>query len=209
MFGVERGVVFGESWVARVTEDAFDEVEVADEISRREEADLHRLFRRNTRDGGADDWAQKQREKAAGRLCVCGVCWLWRGREKGQLHELGGRSQRVVEQAAKDIERHGLFIVGDGQPAFGDVKEALSGAPVAARVVQDALADAVRADDCRLEMVAVGRQRKRPRQSVAIEDEGRVRELGCPLAKESVEVVLDTSVSGAKKAREQPIFFAA
>src|SRR6516162_2794230 len=45
MFGAECGIIFGQTGVAGVTEDAFDKIEITDQATRREEADFHR-FRR-------------------------------------------------------------------------------------------------------------------------------------------------------------------
>ncbi len=42
---VERGVVFRQIRIARVAENAFDEIQIAHQAARREEADLHRLLR--------------------------------------------------------------------------------------------------------------------------------------------------------------------
>ena len=44
MLDIEAGVVLGQIRIAGVAEDGFDEVEVADQIARREEADLHRFL---------------------------------------------------------------------------------------------------------------------------------------------------------------------
>ncbi len=40
---VEAGVVFRQVRIAAVAKNAFDEIEIADEIARREETDLHRF----------------------------------------------------------------------------------------------------------------------------------------------------------------------
>ncbi len=59
-----------------------------------------------------------------------------------------------------------------GAPPFGDMENALRGAPVAFRVVQNALpvAQAIGTDNVRLELVAVFRQRQFPRHVRPVQD---------------------------------------
>ena len=61
---VERGVVFGQVGVARIAEDAFDEIEIADETGgtkKRVSMDLAGC----DACGGADDGAQQQSDEQA------------------------------------------------------------------------------------------------------------------------------------------------
>src|SRR5437899_9603510 len=41
MFGVQRGIVLGQIGIAAVAENAFDKIQIAHELARREEADFH------------------------------------------------------------------------------------------------------------------------------------------------------------------------
>jgi hypothetical protein len=51
------------------------------------------------------------------------------------------------------------------------VKNSLRRAPVAARIVQDALLDTIRTDDIRMKFIAVQRQRKNSREAGTIQNE--------------------------------------
>ena len=61
---IERGVVFRQTWIATVAEDALHKVEITDEAARREEAHLHRFLGDETLHGGTYHRAKQQRDKA-------------------------------------------------------------------------------------------------------------------------------------------------
>ena len=73
------------------------------------------------------------------------------GERDGQ--QLLRRIQRLLQHAGEGLLRHRLLVTGNRQPALGDVKRALGGAPVAGRVVQHALLDAVAGDDVGVKLV--------------------------------------------------------
>ena len=161
---VEPGVVLGQVRVAGVAEDRLDEVEVADQAARGEEADLHRSSRRRRRAPpgrrSAAAAARRTSGSGSGRLAV-----------NGTTSDVGRRADGVPEQRGEDRRGHGLLVAGDGQPAFGDVERALGGAAVAARVVQDAVADAVRPQDRVAVAVLPLRDRERAGDPVPGQDE--------------------------------------
>ena len=201
VFGIERGVVFREARIAGVAEDAFDEVEIADETAGDEETDFHFLLGGKTRDGGADHGPEQQGDHAfrGGRL----------RRQEGQAFHRGGRLQGMLQELGKNGLGHGLLVVGHGQAVLGDVENALRGAAVAQRIVQHALAHAVGSDDVGPEDVAIRRERERAGQTAAIEDEahrGQARRIG-PEA--GIKVVLDALINRAKVIGEQAVLLAA
>ena len=75
----------------------------------------------------------------------------------GSVSRVRGGFEGRAQQAGKGDFGDGHFVEGDGRSALGHVKHALRRSPVALGVVQDALtiAEAVRADDVRVEMVSV------------------------------------------------------
>ena len=58
MFGVQPRVIFRQERIAAVAENGFDEIEIADQVARRKEPNLHRLFRGETRHCRADERAE-------------------------------------------------------------------------------------------------------------------------------------------------------
>ena len=56
MLRIQARIIFRKEWIARVSEDGFDEIQIAYQTSRCEEPNLHRLLQSNTRhfrtDGG-------------------------------------------------------------------------------------------------------------------------------------------------------------
>ena len=74
-----------------------------------------------------------------------------------RINERGGFNARL-SILPKTGFRHADLVVGNGQAAFGHVKNALGRAAVAARIVQHTLFDPVGIDDLRSKLVAVHRQ---------------------------------------------------
>ena len=68
VLGIEPGIVLREEGVATVAENALHKIEIAHQVPRREEADFHAFFAGEARDGGANERAQEERDKAGGLL---------------------------------------------------------------------------------------------------------------------------------------------
>ena len=64
------------------------------------------------------------------------------------------------------------LVGGHREAAFGNVKQSLGGAAVAAWVVQDSLRHAVGTDIGRHEEIGIGGKRHRARHAAAVEDQG-------------------------------------
>ena len=144
---VQRGVVFGQIGIAAIAEDAFDEIQIADQASGREEARLHGLLRVGA-GRGADDRAQQQRDEQAHLLVLIA------GEGQGQ-HVPGGR-RAAAQQGREGLLGYRDFVGGNRQAAFDNVKNALGGAAVALGIVQDALRHAIGLHVGRGETVAPG-----------------------------------------------------
>ena len=160
----QGGVVLRQVGVAAVAEDALDEVQVGDQAAGGDEADLHGALGGEAGDLGHDDGAQQQGDEAAGRIGLGG------GPRQG--HEVVGGVDGGREDAGEDVAGHGLLVVRDGQPAFGDVEDAGGGAAVVARVVQDAGEHPVALDVVGGEAGGVHRQGQRAGQARLVQDEG-------------------------------------
>ena len=150
MLRVERGVIFRQQRITAVAENAFHEIQVAHQVARHEEADLHRLLRRETGNFRADQRTQEQRDETFRRLRL--------RRGEGQGHQFARRIEREREHFCEREGRHAELVVGDRQAALGDVKNSLRRAAVAARIVQHALLDAIRADDVGMKFITIQRQ---------------------------------------------------
>ncbi len=201
MFRVERGIVLRQERIAAVAENAFHEIQVAHQIARHEETDLHRLRRRETGNFRADQRPQQQRDKTFRRLRL-------RGGER-QRHQFARRIEREREHFGEGDFRHAELVIGNRQAAFGDVENSLRRAPVAARIVQHALLDAVGTDDVRMKFIAVQRQREDAGEAGPVEDERARRQFGHRhVLQIIVEKSLDALVSRAKIMAEQPVLFA-
>ena len=199
MLHVQRRVVHRQIRVARVAEDAFNEVQVAHQIARHEEANLHRLLRAETRHGGAHERPQQQRDEA--------FCRLRLRRGEGQAQQRLRWLQSGLKHLRERALRHSLLIVRNRQATLGDVEDAGGGALVLGRVVQHALPHAIRADDVGMELVPVRRQRQRTRDAVAVEHEGLVRQPhgDARLVQILVEELLDAPVHRGLVICEQPL----
>ena len=200
MLGVETGVVFRQIRVAAVAEDVFDEIEVADEVARREKTDLHGFLRREAGHFGADDRPEQQRNKALGGLRL-------RGGER-QAHDFARR----IEGEAQQFSEHGLghadFVVGNGQAAFRHVKDALGRAAVAVGIVQHALLDPVGIENAGGEFIAIHRQRQHARHAGTIQRQRAQRQFGHRhVLQIIVEEGLNPLVGGTKVIGQQSLLF--
>ncbi len=132
-------------------------------------------------------------------------CAAVNGRRNSSLRRL----QSALEHAAEDRLRHRDLVVRHRQAAFGDVEDALRGAPVAAGIVQHALLHAIRVQDVRGEIIARRRQRQRAGEAGAVEDEGLRRQ---PRERGVLEVVvekrLDAVIGRRQVIGQQPAGFA-
>ena len=196
---IEAGVVLGQDRIAGVAEDGLDEIEIAHQAAGGEEADLHRLLRADAGDLGADDGAEQQRAEQPGGLRPLG--------REGQREQLIGRVQGVLEELGEHGERDGDLVAGNGQPDIGDMERALGGAAVAARIVQDTVAQAVGVEPGVLEVVAAGREGEFAGDAGGTEAEGLAgqKQVGRQplLAAEVVEELLDAGVGRAAVVAEQ------
>ena len=201
MLHVERGIIFRQERITAIAENAFHKIQVAHQIARHEETDLHRLLRRETGNFRADQRPQEQRDKTFRRLRLRRGEW--------QRHQFARRIEREREHFGEGDFRHAELVVGNRQTALGDMENALRRAPVAARIVQHALLDAVGTDDVRMKFVAVERQRQDAGEAGPVEDERARRQFG---DRHILEIVvkksLDALVHRAQIMAEQPVLFA-
>ncbi len=197
---VERGIVGGEIGIAGVAEDALHKVEVRDQSAGDEVADLRALFGRDPWHRGTDERPQQQRDHGLHRLGPV--------RGERQAHEFGRRPERLLEQANISGERHAGFIRRNRKPALGHVKDALRGAAVVDRIVQDSIVEPVARHELVLPAVRVDRERQLPSQPVLVENEGLRGQAhglgGRGVREELVDVILDSPVGGAEMVGEQP-----
>ena len=199
---VQTGIVFRQIRVARVAEDALDEIQIAHQSAGHEKAHLHRLLGGGTGHFRTNHRPQQQRNKALGRFRE-------RRRER-QTQQFRRRLERGFEQASEDRLGHRFLVVRHRKPALGDMENSLRRAPVALRVVQHPLPHAVGIDDVGGKLVLVRRQRQLPRQPVPVEDERprrQARHLGGP-RQILVEEILDPRVGRTEVPRQQAIFLA-
>ncbi len=133
-----------------------------------------------------------QRDEAGGRGGLVG--------RVGQHHVGLRRLERQGEQAGEGGGRHGELVVGDGQPALGDVEDAGRGAAVVRRVVQHPVDQAVAAQQRRGEVVAVERQGQLTGQARLVEHQGSTWQLRLHpgVGEVVVEERLDAVVRGAQ-----------
>ncbi len=193
----------GQGRVAAVAEDVLHEVEVADQGAGDEETRLHAARRGEARDGGHDDGAQVEGDEAPGGRGLPGG--------EGQGEQVGRRVEGAGEQGGEDVGRDGLLVVGDWQAALGDVEDALGGAAVGLRVVEDAVVQAGGGEDGALVLVGAGREREGAGEAGAVEDEGGGGQVGhvAVLLERVVEVVLDALIDGAEVLGKDAVLFAA
>ena len=113
--------------------------------------------------GGADQGTEQQGDEAAALFGLAG--------SEGQGHDVGGRAEGRGQSASEGAFRDGDLVGGDGEAALGDVEDALGGAAVAGRVVQDALGDAVGVHVGRDEGIGIGGEGHDAGHAFAIEIE--------------------------------------
>ena len=166
---VERGVVFGQVRVAAVAEDRFDEIEIGNQRTGDEEARFHTLFRNEAGHTRHDQRPQLQRNVTRRRHRLVGC--------EGQPHRFGRWIERQCEQARERQLGHGQLVVRNRQAAFDEVEDTGRRTPIARRVVQHAIAQAIAGEQRRLEVVAVRRQRQATCETRLIEDERAARQL--------------------------------
>ena len=83
VFDIQAGIVDRNERIARISEDGFDKVQVADERTGREESHLHRLFGAVSGDSRSHDWSQHDRHPVMSLLCLI--------RSERQQHQILGR----------------------------------------------------------------------------------------------------------------------
>ena len=167
VFDIESRIVHGHERVTGVAEDRFHEVQIADQRPWCEEADFHRLFRTISRYCGADDGTQQHRDPVPGFLFL--IC-----RER-QQQQIGGRIHRMTEQRHVGLLGYGTFVTGDRHTAFADVKCSNGGASVGSRIMEDAVAHAIRMQILAIDLVAISGQRQFARQTMSVTDQGSAR----------------------------------
>ena len=145
--GIERRVVLREVRIAAVAEDPLDEIEVGHHRRRGDETGLHTSFDGVAGHGRNHDRAQEQGDPARGTLKVV--------RGVGQHQRLVRRKERLFHQPSERLPRHRDLVVLDRETALGDVEDALGGASVVGRVVQDAVDEAVAGQEIGRKGVAV------------------------------------------------------
>ncbi|MFT3915818.1 MAG: hypothetical protein QM704_17410 [Anaeromyxobacteraceae bacterium] len=196
---VERGVVLGEERVARVAEDGLDEVEVRHQAAGGEEAHLHRARGRAV-GGRADDRPQEERGPHPGRIGA--------RPGEGEGEHAARRVERGVEERGERAARHLELVGGDGQPAVGDVEDALRGAPVGGRVVEHALLQPEALEVGRGVVVVPGRQGEHAGEPRPVEREGparQARHAAGQAAEVGVQEGLDPAIDGRERPAEEPI----
>ena len=194
--GSERRVVLGQVGVAAVAEDALDEVEVGDRATGDDEARLHPLLAHRARYLGRHERAEQEGDEAGCRPRLVG--------RVRQLEVGLRRFERPGQQSAEDLLGDGDLVVGDREPALGDVEDPCGRATVVGGVVQDAVDEAVAAEQRAREAVAVEGQGELARQARLVEHEGAVGEprLLAGAGEVGVEEVLDAPVGCAQPVRE-------
>src|SRR5262249_42042781 len=123
MIEIKASVVFREVRIAAVAENAFHEIQIADEVAGREETNLHRLLRDEAWNFGTDNRPQQQGNETLGGMRL-------RGRE-GQTQDLAWRMESGGQHFSEGSFRHGNLVVGNGQAPFRDLENSLRRAAVA------------------------------------------------------------------------------
>ena len=200
---IEAGIVAGKKRIAAVAEDHLDEIEIADQRAGGEEAHFHGLILTDSGNRGTDDGAKQQRYKRSRRLIQIGG--------ERQFQKIIRRADGAAEEFGEDTLGHGALVSGHGKSAFGDVKGPLRRAAVAARIVQDAVAQAIGFEHAGGEFVSLGRQRKLAGQAGFIQYKsggGQARLPGkMKISQMAVEIFLDAAVGRAAMLAEEAGLF--
>ncbi len=198
MDGIERRVVFGQVGISAVAENAFHEIEIADQAGGREEAGLHGPLGIVGR-CGAHQRAQQERYEQPDLLLLI-------GRERQRQHVFR-RMQRHPQQGREGLFGNGDLVGWNGQSAFDDMEDALRGAAVALGIVQHALRNAIGVQIGRRKAGRVGRKRHLAREARPIEDEGAGGQargsVGTDFAQVRVEESLNARIGGAEAVAQQ------
>ena len=202
--GGEGGIVARQQRIAGVAEDPLDEIEVGDQTTGGEEADLHPTLGDEVGNLGNHERAEQQGHPGVS-LTLHGL-----GGGVGEQGVFRWGLEGEVEETSDDLDRNGLLVVGDCQTALCDVEDAGRGAAVIARVVQHAVGDPVTRDQVGGELVTVDREGKGSGQTGLIESQGGFGQVGMDggvLAEVTVDECLDASVSRAEELRDLPSEF--
>ncbi len=128
-----------------------------------------------------------------------------------QPQDLAGRTERPLEQGGERLPGDSDLVGGHGEAAFGDMKNAMRGAAVAAGIVQDSLRHAVGIEVGRRKAVAAARQAHDARQPGAVEHEGMRRQawraFGTDVGQVRVEEVMDPGVGRAIEPFEHAVAY--
>lgn len=127
MFGIEGSVVFRQVRITCVAKNTFDEIEISDQSTRNEEPRFHCADGSETRDFGHHDWPEVEGNETFGRPGGVGA--------ERESQQFGGWRERIRQEATEDARGYSFLIVRNWQTALGDVKNSLSGAAVAPRIV--------------------------------------------------------------------------
>ena len=107
------------------------------------------------------------------------------------------------KQRSKDGLGNLLFVVGDRQLTFHDMKHPLCGSPIAPWIVQHPLFNPVRVNMLRFVRILVGRERQGPGQAVMLQLEGVGRKLGdIATGKVTVQEILNPRIHRAVVLRQ-------
>lgn len=191
--GVEGGIIFRQVGVTGVAKNAFDEVQVANEVSGSKESYFKTFPFNDARDFRDDHRAQKEADEGFGLL------FLPAG--EGEAHDFAWRGEGVSQQSGKNTFGHRNFVSRNGKASFSDMEGAFGGAPIVERVVQDALLDAVAGDDIAEELVTFSGQGEGSGDAVAFKGKGvawQSRDRVCDIGQVGVEKVLNAFIAGGQ-----------
>ena len=200
--GVERGVVFRQIGIAAVAKDGLHEIQVADQRPGREKAYLHCLL--GIAAGGWTHHGTQQQADEDPRLLLF---FLIGGEGQGQ--RIGRRAERLRQKLRERQPGHGCFVGRHRQSVLDDMKQALRCAPVALRIVENSLGDAIRMQVRGRKTVHARRQRQCSRHPRPVEGKGVGRQSRRSLRTYSVQIgiqkLLHAGVGGAQPASQQLI----
>ncbi len=176
MGDVEPGVVLRQEGIAAVAENRLDKIEIACQAARREETDLHPLFRSHAFDRRADERPQQQRHERFHRLRPLG------GIRQGE--QVARRLEGVAKQAGVRKLGRRLLVGRNRQAPFADVKRAACRTAIVERIVQHAVPYAVGENQTVAKRITVDRQRQFASHAMAAERQGLLGQPQCGLAGE-------------------------